>query len=220
MTLLYKRATLLSDLGKKDEAQRDFSRVLELKPGDFDTLMRRAGIFIDQGAFQKALDDLIQASSIKPQDRSVILERAAIYKKLKKYDKAADDFATAINLDPSSKDTASLYYSLGESLLLARKQDYAIRAFTKALQMDPKNGLAYANRGVAFKDKGDWRAAESDFRSSLNLLEKASSRKYVSRLLTEVETRIQRDEPKGLVDQVLGIFPKAESEKTRIRNLW
>ncbi len=199
---------------------KDFNRILHLEPRDFDALVERSKIYAAQRQFGKALGDLNLALEVKPKDKSAIIYRAEVCKNLKKYGEAAKDYAQAINLDPAAPNLASLYYSLGESLLLGNQLDYAIRALTKTIQLDPKNGLAYANRGVAFKDKGDLLAADSDFRASLKFLVKPSSRQFVIRLLNDVETRIMAEEPKGLVDQVLDIFPGRKSLRSGPKNLW
>ena len=43
----------------------------------------------------------------------------------------------------------------GNAMLTAKKYDAAIVAYTEAIQLDPKNAVAYAERGLAFlaKDK-------------------------------------------------------------------
>ncbi|MGC8605609.1 MAG: tetratricopeptide repeat protein, partial [Desulfomonilaceae bacterium] len=137
-----------------------------------------------------------------------------------KYNEAAGDYAQAINLDPKATDVPILYYSLGESLLLGRQLDYAIRAFTKAIQLNPQNGLAYANRGVAFKDKGDLMAAVSDFTVSLNLLKKQSSKEYVSQLLKETDNQLKTQEPQGVINKIFSKFPGPKSAKQWPQNLW
>jgi tetratricopeptide (TPR) repeat protein len=163
---------------------------------------------------------LTKALQINPANLNAVNKRAEVYRKLNKHGQAAKDYAQAINLGSSATNIADLYYNLGESLLQAKEFDYAIKAFTKTIQLDPKNGLAFANRGVAFKDNGDLGAAAKDFRASMSLLEKKTSKDYVSKLLGEVENRLKADAPKGLIEQVLEIFPQAQSPKPWPGNLW
>jgi tetratricopeptide (TPR) repeat protein len=218
--LFFRRAILLSELGKDDEALRDFSKTIEMNPNDSDSLLERARIYTAKGDYQRSIDDLTKALQVKPADLNAVKKRAEVYRKLNKHSQAAKDYAQAINLDPSATNIADLYYNLGESLLQAKEFDYAIKAFTKTIQLDPKKGLAYANRGVAFKDKGDLGAAVTDFKASISLLEKKTSRDYVSKLLGEVENRLKTDAPKGLIDKVLEIFQQVQSPKPWPGNLW
>src|SRR5215813_10791196 len=47
--------------------------------------------------------------------------------------------------------------------------DRAIAAFSDAMRLDPKNALAFANRGVAYERKGDMDRAIADFNEAIRL---------------------------------------------------
>ena len=73
--------------------------------------------------------------------------------------------ATAADLEAlksGGADAADLVTS-GNILLNGRKFDDAIANFTKAISTDPKNVIAFADRGIAYFYKKDAAAAEKDF---------------------------------------------------------
>ena len=123
------------------------------------------------------------------------------YLKQKFYSSAIKDFKQAIERDPGSA-KPNLYYNLAKAYLLNRNLDQAIQGFTKTIKIKPTYGLAYANRGVAFKDKGDYDKAARDFRKALTLLNKPSRVAAVRRLLKETNGLMKRSRPKSL-DQLL-----------------
>jgi hypothetical protein len=57
--------------------------------------------------------------------------------------------------------------------------------------MQPDHGLGYANRGVAYKEKGEYERAVDDFRKARSLLKEQDRIATVGRLLNETEKRIQ-----------------------------
>jgi tetratricopeptide (TPR) repeat protein len=97
---------------------------------------------------------------------------------------AVRDLNRAIALSSGSA-TIEMYYNLGKALLLNRELDKAIQTFTKVVELAPNHGLAYANRGVARKDKDEYFKAVEDFRKALTLLKKPSRIEQVRRLLEE-----------------------------------
>ena len=55
----------------------------------------------------------------------------------------------------ASADTAKGAYEKGKASLEKKDYDAAISAFTEAIRLDPKVGMAYYDRGNAYDEKGD-----------------------------------------------------------------
>jgi tetratricopeptide (TPR) repeat protein len=69
----------------------------------------------------------------------------------------------------------------------AHDYDLAISKFTEAIKLDPKNCSARNNRGLSYREKGDFDAAIADFNSALKI--KSDWSVYYNRGLTYYEKR-------------------------------
>jgi Tfp pilus assembly protein PilF len=64
---------------------------------------------------------------------------------------------------------AAVRFQQGLVALQEHDGDVAIAAFTKAIQFNPRDALAYVNRGLAYSRAGDFRQARSDFSRALEV---------------------------------------------------
>ena len=113
-----------------------------------------------------------------------------------------------------------MYYSLGKNYLLDGNLDEAVATFTKVVQMQPTHGLGYANRGVAYKEKGEYSRAADDFRKAMSLLKEQPRIAMVSRLLTETEKRIQASRPPAPVPVIPQDSPATETQPFTENRFW
>ena len=58
----------------------------------------------------------------------------------------------------------------GISFINSYRYEEAIKALTKALEINPRNGEAYYNRGYAWRMMGDLEQALTDFKMALSLM--------------------------------------------------
>jgi len=78
-------------------------------------------------------------------------------------------FSRVIPGKSNRRSDAKQYFDRGLSLASEKEYDRAIRAFTKALEIDPKYDDAYWGRGVAWAMKGDPDRAIADYNRALTL---------------------------------------------------
>ena len=64
---------------------------------------------------------------------------------------------------------AAVRFQQGLVALQEHDDNGAIAAFTKAIQFNPRDALAYVNRGLAYSRAGDFRQARSDFSRALEV---------------------------------------------------
>jgi tetratricopeptide (TPR) repeat protein len=64
---------------------------------------------------------------------------------------------------------ATAYYNRGNAYADKRDYDQAIQDFTKAIELNPRNGVVYYNRGVAYGEKGQDDQAIQDFTKAIEL---------------------------------------------------
>lgn len=63
---------------------------------------------------------------------------------------------------------AAAHFQRGLTALQARDESAAVAAFTKAIQLNPRDALAYVNRGLAYSRTGNLLKAQADFSRSLD----------------------------------------------------
>ena len=73
-----------------------------------------------------------------------------------------------------------IYLIRGQVNLESRQYDQAISEFTKAIEIDPRDALAYSSRGLAYDLKGQYDQAISDYSKALEINPRDAST-YISR---------------------------------------
>ena len=122
--------------------------------------------------YDLALADYGEAAKIDKKFADAFYNRCVIFNLKKDYDAAVTDCGQAIKLGPTPKATAanggeqlgndrtvSDYYS-ERGFAYLKKDDYihALADLDNAIRMNPRNGRALKNRGLAYQAKGDARA--------------------------------------------------------------
>jgi tetratricopeptide (TPR) repeat protein len=70
---------------------------------------------------------------------------------------------------PAGEESASFYINRGYELSQKGQDDQAIAAYTRALEIDPGNVLAYNNRGNAYGRQGQYDLAIADLTKALEI---------------------------------------------------
>ena len=154
-----------------------------------------------------------------PDNRQVLSCRGKAYEALKYYKSAIRDFSRAVQIDPAAA-TAELYYNLGKNYLLDGEFNKAIATLTKVIQKQPAHGLAYANRGVAYNEKGEYAQATHDFRKAVSLLKEKARIAVVNRLLDAAEKRLQVTRQAGPFPIIPQESAELESRPAPEKQLW
>ena len=90
-----------------------------------------------------------------------LLDRIEEAMKAKKYQEAIDLAAKAAKLDDKNP---AIPFAAGSAHLALRQNDEAVKAFTKAIELDPKAAVAaYDRRGDAYLKSGKFQEAVADF---------------------------------------------------------
>ena len=117
------------------KAINDYTKSIELKPGDPTKYSARAWCYDILGYSREAVDDYSQAIRLSPKNADAYMNRARSREKLKEYQAAIDDYSKAIALQPKTKDA---YYF--RSLLLEKtgRNDLATKDRPTVKQPDGK----------------------------------------------------------------------------------
>jgi TolB-like protein/Tfp pilus assembly protein PilF len=136
-----------------DEAMADARQAIALAPGLAEAYLALALVFAEgPHDFTEASNAYARAQALAPGNAGVLRDfgRFAVFMGQTELGLAA--LRRAVVLDPLNP---SFHIRLGDALLFARRYDEAIGAFQDTLALDPKNSLAYADRGLAYYGRGD-----------------------------------------------------------------
>ncbi len=114
----------------------------------------RAGQFVDAVS---TLTDLLER---RPDEIRYWVQRAVCQRELKNYQAAYDDALSAIKLEDRD---ASIWELAGEMLGLLNQDTRALKAFGRALQIDPHRSRARLQRGSILVTRGRNQEAAEDF---------------------------------------------------------
>lgn len=136
----YKRGLIKLENGKCEEAIKDFSKAIELKPSHSRSFLRRGQCFDELDEFENAIGDLTKAVSLNPRDYFGFLWRANLYAEIGKFSEAIADYTSALKLVPGDHDAlssrAEAYREIGEIGLAEADERKADKAW-ELLKKDP-----------------------------------------------------------------------------------
>jgi tetratricopeptide (TPR) repeat protein len=160
------RGKIYFDRGEYDKALMDYNKSLSLEPEFTDALANRGAVYGATNQFDQAIEDFTKVMVIDPTNTDVISNRGYVYYQLREFEKAIIDCELYLQHKPDDTELINLI-----GLCQAGLNDYdsAIKAYNKAIQIEPGNGLFYLNRSFAFNSKGDNSAALKDAQQALRL---------------------------------------------------
>lgn len=162
----YHRAICHIELRKTDEALQDLSQCIAAKKDFVEAYLLRARLYTEQNKAQEAINDLNQVIRIKPNHIEAYEKRASLY--LKMPDKnlnAINDLQKAAEFKTSNPWT---YIELGKYHINKNKFQESIEYFTKAIELDSKNGEWNYWRGNAYNQTNDALTAIKDYSEAIN----------------------------------------------------
>lgn len=146
--------------GKPDLAFKDYNKAIELDPKKSNYYLFRGNIYTRWEQFEPALNDYNKAIEVDPRNADAYLERGNIYLNAKKQPEIAlADYQKAVEFNP---EMSNGYLNIG--VVHHDKQHFAeaIANYTKAIEKDPSNQIAYYNRADAYESTGQKKLANID----------------------------------------------------------
>ena len=148
-------------------ARVDFGKAESLDPTYVQIFIGRGMLADAEHRPKDAIDAYTKALQRESDNGYALTQRAAAYAALGDHDKATADRVTEADADVAANpDTASPYVDRGNLMLDIMRFDDAIKNFDKALSLEPTNGMALADRGLARAWKGDLEAASLDLNAA------------------------------------------------------
>ena len=154
------------------KALDDYSKAIELDPTDLDFLYRRANLFDEHLERRKnAIEDYETMLSIDPEDIDAINSLGLILKKDERFELAINQFEKGIALEKTNPNSAAYCYSNRAEIYVQQgKLTEALQDYTKAIELDNKNGRKYYKRAIFYEEfKEDYIKALDDYSKAIEL---------------------------------------------------
>jgi len=150
--------------GDKERAIADYTRAIELEPGEAIAYSRRGAVFEAKGDSDRAVIDYTKAIALEVDPKKApFYARAMIYLKKGQYDLAASDFTKTIEVNPSEG-----YARRASAYLKAGKPAQALPDAEHALKLDGSLPVLLELRGLILEALGRRDDAIGDFRLALS----------------------------------------------------
>jgi tetratricopeptide (TPR) repeat protein len=163
----HRRASIYSDKGDHDRAIADYDQVIRLDPKDRLVRLVRGSLYFLRRDYGRTIADYDQAISLDPKDAAAYALRGKAYAYKGEQDRARSDFDEAVRLGDERVFSTICSISFFTDYVIP--DDDRIAACSRALKADPKEDLAFLNRGLAYFSKGEYDAAIADIDQAINL---------------------------------------------------
>jgi len=139
----YNLGYVLEQVGRTDEAERQYERALALNPGLASAQTNLGTALAARGRFAEAAAHLAEAVRLEPGNAAARNNFGALLLQQRQLDAGTVQFRLALELSP---DHADAHANLGSALAQQGAYDEALRQFDEALRIDPRHAAAGANR--------------------------------------------------------------------------
>jgi tetratricopeptide (TPR) repeat protein len=119
-----------------DQALNDFSRAIQLEPGNASLFRERGRVYGEKGDFNRAILDFNQAVRLNPNFAEAFNNRGTIFSNMRDFDRAIADFTQSIQLNPSY---AEAYFNRGSAFYEISDYDRALADFEIVLLIIPND---------------------------------------------------------------------------------
>jgi len=165
--VLHRRASLLSDMGRFDEAMEDYSSIIRLYPDDVEAYYRRGVLFLEQNDRSNAEADFRMANELDPGNMFTKLSNALIFKLDDNWAAAEKIYSELIQTVPEPD--SSFYMNRAECYVNS-DQIFKASADLRAVGTSQRdNPYFYFLRGRVRLDQFDKVAAKADFNKAKEL---------------------------------------------------
>lgn len=162
----YYRGQIYIDLGKFNDAKKDFLKVTSVLEDDHRVWNFLGAAQTHEGDNEAAVESYNKAIALDPGNALYYFNRGSSLAQLGKLQEAIDDFDKAIELGFS---TSGIYNNRANARYMMGDYQGAIADFTRSMDIDPNSMAPYANRGIAYIYMGDTLRACADWQRALEM---------------------------------------------------
>lgn len=149
------------------EAIADYTKAIELQPGNIELYERRADAESSIDLYEQAIADYTKAIAIKPDDERIYFARAGAEGAVHQYKQAIADFDKVIAQKPKY---ACTYNNRGLAKFESGLYAEAINDYTAVLNLDQNHHkIVYVNRADAYASLKQYENAMADYTKAVEL---------------------------------------------------
>jgi len=160
-----------AQMGQDSEALREFEAEIPITPDQDAAYSNAAAIHEKMGNPDKALEYYRKASEIAPSRPELHASMAGIYEKKGNQAAAQAEYRALAEADPAH--AAVTWFNIGAIAKNSDRNEEAVRAFQKAVELDPGYAAAHRELGYTLVKQGDFKGAVAHFNKYLDLAPKA-----------------------------------------------
>lgn len=160
------RGNFLKDIGKYNEAIREYKKAICADPKRLISYYNIGMIYNDLGKTQSAISEFNKIIALDPNDAKGYYGLGLVYQRIGEVDKAISEYQKAASLD-SERDF--IYVNLGSAYISKGMLNEAVASFQKAIAISPQNIAAIYNLGIAYSQLGKKLEAISSFQKVLSI---------------------------------------------------
>ncbi len=167
-TYVEKARSLLKE-GKSNEAITALNEAIQADDDNADAFNMRGVAYFERKEYSNALLDYDQAIKLEPTFYRPYYNRALLKTAQSDLDGALKDYSDAIRFAPDTARQAAsdLYLNRGQLFAGKSQPQAAISDFSKAIELNPTNGLALYNRGNLYFNEKKLPEALADFQKAV-----------------------------------------------------
>lgn len=148
------RSKYLNSVGRKDQAMKDFDKMIELSPEKDVAYVNRGIARMNNDDYKGAVLDFNESITINPENANAFRHRGLCYNNLNMHPQAYEDFSESITLMTSNvsdnstmatskRELAETYLLRGHSQNIMGSEIQACKDFLNAYELGIKQGLNY-----------------------------------------------------------------------------
>ena len=141
--------TVLSKLGRFEEALESYAKALAIKPDYAEALNNRGNVLRELGRLQEALESYNRALAVNPDHADAACNRGIVLRDLGRPGEALESYARALTIKPAHAEAAC---NRGIALQDLKRLGEALESYARALAIEPAYAEACFNRGNALMD--------------------------------------------------------------------
>ena len=164
-----------SELGRQNEAIKDFKRLITLEPRNAEAHYSLAVLYAGLHRYPEAIDEYRRAILLKPDHGLAYYNLGVAYATLERNEDAAEAFKEAVRLRPV---LSSAYNNLGVAYTNLRNYPDAMEAFKEAVRLRPDDAFAYHNLGVVYGNMDRFPDAITCFKEVIRINPDDDSARY------------------------------------------
>lgn len=143
------RGSLLTDLGRAEEANEAFEKASSLAPNDYKIRAEQGDALEQLEKYEEAVNAYDKALELETEDYKVWWKKGQVLVEEKKYDKAVQPYDKAVTLEPPSPDSYIICREYASLLEKLGKYQKSIVMYKKSLGFEPRyRASSYEKRQV------------------------------------------------------------------------